>query len=444
MKFGGTSVQDAKAILRLVDLVKSRSSQRLVIVSALAKVTDALLKIVGHCQEGHQGEALQQVEALSERHRTVAHDLGLASDQIARVEEIFSDLRHFVRALSTLREVSPRSKDTIVAMGELLSSYLVTFALQKNAVQSVRIDSRQLIRTNSHFGAADVDFGRTTELMQQLRPLLPESVLVGQGFIASDERGHTTTLGRGGSDYSAAIYGAGLSADRVEIWTDVDGILSCDPRVVESAKVLRRIHFTEAAEMANLGAKVLHPATIFPAMERKIPVWILNSKNPDALGTEITFDMEAKSKSICGITFKRNVPLVNIYSTRMLGAHGFLKSVFDVFARHRLSVDLIATSEVNISLTLDPNYDLEQLNQARHELSQFADVEIHLERALVAAVGGGIRQTSGIASRVFNEVSDINVQLISMGSSELNISFVIDGVHCDEAVRRLHRRFLES
>lgn len=443
MKFGGTSVQDAAAITQLVQIVNSRKGPRLVVVSALSKVTDGLLKIAQLCEIGDSNGAEKVVEELRQRHLLVGRELGLTAMQLEPVEKWFQQLRNLTTSLAALGEVSPRSKDLLASFGELSSSCLVQGAFSKSGVNAGWADSRLLIETDSEFMSAQVNWERTAEKVNaKLKPILQKQVVVAQGFIAADPRGHTTTLGRGGSDYSGAIYGATLNADKVEIWTDVNGILSTDPRVVPAAKTIRQIHFLEAAEMAYFGAKVLHPATIYPALKQKIPVWVLNSKNPTDPGTEITFDATAQP-GVRGIAFKNKITVVNIHSGRMLGAHGFLKNVFDIFARHKLSVDLISTSEVNISLTLDPNFDSDALQRAKTELTAFADVEITSGRAMISVIGRGIRDTAGLAAKIFSEIKNINVQMISMGASELNISFVVASDQSVETVQRLHQALIQ-
>lgn len=443
MKFGGTSVQDAAAINQLVRIVNSREGARLVVVSALSKVTDGLLKIAALCEAGDLPGAEQTVEELRLRHLTVGRELGLSALQMEPIEKWFQQLRNLAASLAALGEVSPRSKDLLVSFGELSSSCLVQGAFIASGTNAAWADSRQLIETDSDFMAAQVDWEKTSrKITEKLRPTVNRQVTVVQGFIAADSKGHTTTLGRGGSDYSGAIYGATLEAEKVEIWTDVNGILSTDPRVVPEARTIRRIHFAEASEMAYFGAKVLHPATIYPALKKKIPVWVLNSKNPEDMGTEISFETDS-NPGVRGIAFKKNVTVVNIHSGRMLGAHGFLKSVFDIFARHKISVDLISTSEVNISLTLDPNYDPDALQRAQTDLNAFADVQIASGRAMISVIGGGIRNTAGLAAKIFNEIKNINVQMISMGASEMNISFVVDGGQSVETVQRLHQALIQ-
>ncbi len=443
MKFGGTSVQDAAAISQLVQIVNSRQGPRLVVVSALSKITDGLLKIAGLCEIGDLPGAEKVVEELRLRHLHVGRELGLTAMQMEPIEKWFQQLRNLTVSLVSLGEVSPRSRDLLASFGELSSSCLVHGAFSRAGTNAAWVDSRQLIETDSDFMSAQVNWEKTTaKIAAKLQPVLQNQIAVAQGFIAANEGGHTTTLGRGGSDFSGAIYGAALNAEKVEIWTDVNGILSTDPRVVPEAKTIRQIHFLEAAEMAYFGAKVLHPATIYPALKQKIPVWVLNSKNPTDPGTEITMSGAAQA-GVRGIAFKNNITVVNIHSGRMLGAHGFLKSVFDIFARHKLSVDLISTSEVNISLTLDPNFDADALQRAKTELTAFADVDITTGRAMISVIGRGIRDTAGLAAKIFNEIKNINVQMISMGASELNISFVVAADQSVETVQRLHQALIQ-
>ncbi|PWU14696.1 MAG: lysine-sensitive aspartokinase 3 [Bdellovibrio sp.] len=443
LKFGGTSVQDALAMQDLVRIVATRKGERLVLVSAMAKVTDQLVELGKSCASGDEKAVQAVVNQLWERHQSVARDLALTPGQQEPLRRLFDQLRALSNSLAILGEVSARSLDDLLSFGELASSRLVCGAFEQAGIPAVWADSRQLIRTDSRFGSAQVHWEETGEQARRvLQPLVARSIVVAQGFIAADGDGVTTTLGRGGSDYSAAILGAVLSAGQIEIWTDVNGILSTDPRRVPEAKTLRRIHYAEAAEMAYFGAKVLHPATIFPALQKRIPVWVLNAKNPADPGTEIVYD--TSSVDLCGVAFKTGVTVINIHSTRMLGAHGFLKSVFDVFALHELSVDLIATSEVNISLTLDRQVPANLVDRAIVDLRKISEVDVASGCATVSVIGRKIRETPGLAARLFGEIKDINVRMISMGASELNISFVIEEEHLNSVLRRLHRSLIET
>jgi aspartate kinase len=291
-----------------------------------------------------------------------------------------------------------------------------------------------------------VDFEATERLCaEKVPPLFREAdVVVGGGFIAGTEiKGQlvTTTLGRGGSDYSAAILGAAVGAGKVEIWTDVDGILTTDPRVVPEARRILKLNYEEAAELAYFGAKVLHPATIHPAVRKNIPVWVLNSRNPNSSGTVITDVTSAEESVVKAIACKRNVTLINIHSSRMLGAAGFLQSVFDAFGQEKVSIDLISTSEVNVSLTLDPQSDRASVQRVLARLEKIATVTAEEGMASVATVGSGIRRVSGVAARAFGALKGINVVMISMGSSEINLSFVVKDSEVAEVMRKLHAEF---
>ncbi len=445
LKFGGTSVQDADAIRQLSKIVSTRLGPRVVIVSALAKVTDALLRIAKHAESGDIDIARAELEQLQIRHLDIAKSLKLGADLEKKIVMQFQNALKMLEAFTILKDVSLRSKDMLLSCGELSSSLLVFGQLLNDGFEVSWFDSRTLIKTTSDFGEAAVLFAETNkEVKLHLQPLLVgNKIVIGQGFIASDISKATTTLGRGGSDYSAAILGAALESSKVEIWTDVNGILSTDPRVVKEAATLPVIHFLEAAELAFFGAKVIHPATIYPAVKNKIPVYVLNSKNPTHVGTEITFEQKTTTNDIRGIAFKRNVTLVNIYSTRMLGSPGFLKTVFDVFAKNKLSVDLISTSEVNISLTLDPNFNERSLRDSVAVLSEFAEIEIKEGKSIISVVGAGIRRTPGVVAKIFSQIAEVNVQMISMGASELNISFVVDSAQTDHVVQTLHKGLIK-
>lgn len=440
MKFGGTSVQDASAILRLIQITKNQQGPALVVVSALSKVTDQLLQICELTENQNSTGALELLETLSVRHQTVASDLNISKGSCDSIQTSFHRLAVLIKAMAELGEVSLKSKDLVVSHGEIWSSLLVHAAVQQVTPSAFWADSRTLIKTNSVFGAAAVNWPQTHEQIQsKLLPQLQKSFIgVTQGFIGADSYSATTTLGRGGSDYSGAIYGACLNASVVEIWTDVTGIMTTDPRVVPGARTIQELDYHEAAEMAYFGAKVLHPATIFPAVEKNIPVMILNSLKPSEAGTRISGQSPIRS-GIQGIAFKQNVTLVNIHSTRMLGAHGFLKSVFDLFAEYRLSVDLISTSEVSLSLTLDPSHKPGDLDQLTEKLSAFATVEISGGNATVSLVGKGIRSTAGLGARIFDEIKDFNVRMISMGASELNLSLVVSQKDLIPIAVRLHK-----
>ena len=449
LKFGGTSVQDAEAVRRLIDIVKTRPGKRLVVVSALAKVTDQLVEIGSLTQKGELQKAQDLSQALLDRHIKMAKELGLSEKLQNELKTEFQSLAQFVLALEAVGECTGRSRDRILAVGELCSSRMVAEAFRVAGISSDWLDSREVVKTEPEYTAAPVRFAETDVACAQVAmPLFKNAeVIVCGGFIASTQVGDksiTTTLGRGGSDYSAAILGAALNAEKIEIWTDVDGILTTDPRMVPQARRLESLRFDEAAELAYFGAKVLHPATIYPAVKKKIPVWVLNSKNPTCTGTVITEETAPDANVIKAIACKRKITLVNIHSTRMLGAAGFLKSVFESFARHQVSIDLISTSEVNVSLTLDPLTDHKRLEEVEAELKSISQITIEHGMASVAVVGHGIRESTGIGSRLFGALKGIAVYMVSMGASDVNLSFVVKDEGVPQVVARLHKEFFES
>ena len=449
LKFGGTSVQDANAVRRLIKIVKSRPGKRLVVVSALSKVTDLLLAASDSAAGGQTQEIKAQLDALRARHQTLISELALSSETLAQVDLQFHSLEQFLCALSAVGEISPRSLDRIVAVGELCSSIIIADAFRVSDVPVSWLDARTVLKTDDHFTGAAVDFEQTSVLAKKeiSARLNSAEVVVTGGFIGGTEiKGQlvTTTLGRGGSDYSAAILGAAIDSRKIEIWTDVNGILTTDPRMVPSAKLITRLSFDEAAELAYFGAKVLHPATIFPAVKKDIPVFVLNSMIPDRAGTEITRQPVDDQNVVKALACKRNITLLNIYSSRMLGASGFLNSVFEAFARHRVSIDLISTSEVNVSLTLDPKTDPESLSSVVREIEKFATVTLTSAMASVAAVGSGIRNAAGVGARIFGALRGYSIHMISMGSSEVNISLVVSDRDVVSVIEKLHKEFFDQ
>src|SRR6185437_7624108 len=285
------------------------------------------------------------------------------------------------------------------------------------------VDSRRVILTDDRFTQAAPFLEESFELLREIvLPAANSSVVVMGGFIGSTRDGHTTTLGRGGSDFSASIVGAGIGAEEIQIWTDVDGMLTSDPTVLPGGHRVKTISFAEAAELAYFGAKVLHPSTVVPAIEKNIPVLILNSRRPEVPGTSIVSEPVHCANVVKSIACKRKISLVNIHSTRMLMAHGFLSRIFAVFDRYETPVDMVATSEISVSMTVD---DPSRLPEIAAELRDFADVEVENGNVIVCLVGDNIRGTPGVARRVFNSLDGINIRMISQGASLLNISFVI-------------------
>ncbi len=368
---------------------------------------------------------------------------GAAAAELDRyIRAHFEWLDELVKGLSVVGELSPRSMDAIASIGERLSSLIVTFAFRAAGISAQYVDARRVIVTDDRFTRAQPLFEKTYALLQEsVRPIVAESVVVMGGFIGATQNGQTTTLGRGGSDYTAAIVGAGLDAEEIQIWTDVDGMLTADPRIVPDAHRVKSISFAEAAEMAYFGAKVLHPATVLPAIERNIPVLILNSLRPEVAGTRITSEPLPCNNPVKSISCKRGITVVNIRSTRMLMAHGFLRRIFEIFDRQKSSVDMVSTSEVSVSLTLDNRENLEIICE---ELRQFAEVNADDAQAIVCLIGEDIRHTPGIAARAFSALGGKNIRMISQGASELNLGFVISERDLEQAVTALHAEFFAA
>ena len=445
MKFGGTSVESEEAVARVTKIVKTQESrQPVVVVSAMGKTTNKLLAAATEAAAGRRDQAVALVDELRAHH--LLHGLALAgpfaADLDRHIRSHFDWLDELVKGLSVVGELSPRSMDAIASIGERLSSLVVSFAFRAAGLAAQHIDSRRVILTDDRFTQAQPLFDETYALIRErVRPVAESSVVVMGGFIASTADGHTTTLGRGGSDYSAAIVGAGLDAEEIQIWTDVDGMLTADPRIVPGGRRVKSISFAEAAEMAYFGAKVLHPATVLPAFEKNIPVLILNSRRPEVEGTRITAHALPSKNPVKSISCKRQITILNVRSTRMLMAHGFLRRIFEIFDRYETSVDMLSTSEVSLSLTLDNTENLELISE---ELRQFAEVTVEDKQAIVCLVGENIRHTPGIAGRAFQVLSDKNIRMISQGASLLNLGFVIADHDLEGAVSALHKEFFSE
>jgi len=449
MKFGGTSVEDAKAIDRTAGIVRGRRDKGLtpiVVVSAMAKVTDQLLAAAGAAGRGDRTGPLAIIARLRNRHLETACallDQTTVGDLSKWIEAEFCSLDEILRGLAAVGELTPRISDMIVSMGERLSSRMIAAAFAQRELDAVHIDARQCIVTdNQHGKAIPQDALIEARLKEHVLPhALAGRVCVMGGFIGSTEKGVTTTLGRGGSDFTAALVGGGIDAGAIEIWTDVNGIMTTDPRIVPSALRVKTISFEEAAELAYFGAKVLHPATILPAVKKNIPVLVLNSRNPENEGTRIISMAPHCNSPFKSIAAKRRLTIIDIVASRMLMSHGYLKAIFDVFDKHKCPVDMVSTSEVSVSLTVDSN---EKLPEIAADLSQLADVKYEGRKALICMVGENIRGQNGIAARVFQTIRHVNVRMISQGASEINMSFMIEEDDADEAIRSLHAEFFSD
>ena len=447
MKFGGTSVEDARAIDRVTSIVQGRLAQKpVVVVSAMAKVTDTLLTMARAAGAGERKTALKLCRSLQERHYNAASELlgtALFTEFHSEIGADFEALDELLRGITAVGEITPRTTDHVAAFGEMLSAKIVAAAFTARGLNGAHVDSREVLVTDSSYMQAVPQFDETNiRLQERIDPLLREGkVPVMAGFIGTSRAGITTTIGRGGSDFSAAIFGAGLSADRIEIWTDVDGILTTDPRICPDARRIKVISFDEAAELAYFGAKVLHPATVLPAIQKNIPVYVLNSRNPSCEGTRITTRAPHSKNIFKAIAAKGRITIVDVAAPRMLLAYGFLRSIFEAFDRHKVSVDVVSTSEVSVSLTVDSNQAIPALAA---DLAKLADVKYEGRKAIVCLVGENLRETPGIAALVFRELADKKIRMISQGASEINLTFVIEEDEVPEVIRRLHKTFFSE
>ena len=448
MKFGGTSVEDATAMNRTADIVKGRRDKGLaavVVVSAMARVTDQLIAAADASGRGDKAGALAISARLRLRHNDTARDLlGERSDRLpvlqAALHAEIDALDDLLRGIAAVGELTPRTNDLVSSFGERLSSRMVAEAFALRGLKGAHVDGRKCIITDDHYGkATPQEAAIEAALREHVLPLIEAGhTPVMGGFIGSNAAGITTTLGRGGSDYTAALVGGGLHAGAIEIWTDVNGIMTTDPRICPDALRVKTISFEEAAELAYFGAKVLHPATILPAVQKSIPVWVLNSRNAANEGTKIVAVSPRCLSPFKSIAAKKKLTIIDIVASRMLMAHGFLKAVFDVFDKYQCAIDMVSTSEVSVSVTVDSN---EKLPDICAELGRIADVKYEGHKALICLVGEDIRGHNGIAGQVFSAVSHVNIRMISQGASEINMSFMIDEEDVEEAIRSLHAKF---
>ncbi|HXJ87198.1 MAG TPA: lysine-sensitive aspartokinase 3 [Candidatus Binatia bacterium] len=447
MKFGGTSVEDAKAIDRVASIVQGRLAQQpVVVVSAMAKVTDTLLTMARAAGEGERKTALKLCRSLQERHYNCASELlGTArfTDFHSELGQDFETLDDLLRGISAVGEITARTTDHVAAFGEMLSSKIVAAAFEARGLKGAHVDSRDVLVTDNAYMQAIPQYEETNlRLQDKVLPLIKEGqVPVMGGFIGANRAGITTTIGRGGSDFSAAIFGAGLGADKIEIWTDVDGILTTDPRMCPEARRIKVISFDEAAELAYFGAKVLHPATVLPAIQKNIPVYVLNSRNPSCEGTRITTRAPHTRNVFKAIAAKKRITIIDVAAPRMLLAHGFLRAIFEAFDRHKVAVDVVSTSEVSVSLTVDSNQAIPALAA---DLAKLADVKYEGRKAIVCLVGENLRETAGVAAHVFRDLADKKIRMISQGASEINLTFVIEEDEVPEVVQRLHKTFFSE
>lgn len=440
MKFGGTSVGDVAAFERVFHIVSTQIERHpVIVVSAMTKVTDALLAAFELAKQGDVDEAVASLQPHFERHVEVTRQFS-----IPETSAFHGELEYAREELADLlKRVSRRSlplsmlKDAVVSYGEQLSSRLLAEVMKTKGINARQVDSRRLIVTDDEYGAAQPIWEDTEKLIKlEIEPMIAggEVPIMG-GFIAASRGGETTTLGRGGSDYSAALVAAALHANELQIWTDVTGVMTCDPRICSSAVTIPVLSYEEAAELAYFGAKVLHPKTIKPAVDTNIPVRVCNTFEPNEIGTMVLADSGETPNKIKSIASKKNITILRITSARMLGSYGFMSALFQVFERYRTVIDVVSTSEVSVALTLDNTDSLEQIVA---ELSRFGDVEVEGGYAVICVVGEGLRASTGLASKVFSTIEDVNIALVSHGASSVNLTFVIKEEFATGVIKSLH------
>ena len=443
MKFGGTSVRDAAAIDRLCGIVSREPGNPLVVVSALSGVTDRLVALGEAASQEHSPSLSDVVDEIRSRHIDLATELVPAAERGALVlalDQTCDELRALLNAIAVLREMSPRSADALVASGEVMSTRLVAAALTAAGLQACWVDAAKVLVTDDSHGRAQPMMEATAARIQaEIAPHVEAgTIVVVGGFVGATPQGVVTTLGRGGSDYSAAIFGAALSVDEIQIWTDVDGMLTADPRIVPDARLVPSLTFAEASELAYFGAKVLHPSTIQPAIASDIPVRIVNSRRPDGAGTRITAHPTRQTSPVAALASKRGLTVIEIASARMLMAHGFLKRLFEIFDRLETAVDVVTTSEVNVSVTID---DPSRLDQLVAELSRFAEVSTEPDMALLCVVGERLHDDPMLFPQVVGALGGIGCRMVSQSASRRNLTFVLREAELALAMTRLHTHF---
>lgn len=447
LKFGGTSMADETTWKQILEIIKN-TGEAIIVVSATSKTTNALLEAADLAKQGKHDDAVAISKFLHEKHVRILDNFltnygKQDQEKIKKEGQLWIDrqikvLDHYLLGIATLGELSLRSIDTISSIGERLSSCLLALCGQSIGLQTAHVDAAEIMHTNSDFGMAVPHLPSLKKNVQDLSSKVKNGFtpILG-GFYGQNDAGEITTLGRGGSDYSASLIGAAIDCEEIQIWTDVSGMYTSDPRFIEGTRNIPEITFNEAAELAYFGAKILHPATIQPAVEKNIPVFIKNTFDPDHFGTKISSEAPFDG-DIRAIAFKRNINIITISSSRMLMAYGFLASVFATFEKHAVSVDLVTTSEVSVSMSVDTDKNLDLVLK---DLHQFGEVSVTKNQTLICLVGHDFLTSKGVAGKVFNSVSDIPVRMISQGSSEINLSIVVDNELAIDAAQKLHATF---
>lgn len=440
-KFGGTSMADAAAMRRCAAIVHSDPDKKILVVSATSGTTNLLTELASDVSTDRRVAIAKQI---SDKHNAICEDLWDPESAKADIGKILQELDVIAGRKQIM---SAMLRDEILAIGERLSSVIFARVLTEESKSAVRwLDARTIIKTDSQYGNAEPDILAIEEAAKRhLLPDLANQVVVTQGFIGSDENGVTTTIGRGGSDYSAALIAEAIDADVLEVWTDVTAIYTTDPKIVPSARPITEISFDEAAELSVFGAKVLHPATMVPAMRKNIRVYVGSSMDPDKPGTWIVRDTKEHPLTRA-ISLRRNQTLLTVHSLDMLHRYGFLARLFDVLSKHKISVDLVTTSEVSVALTLDSNINApgssRLTDEVLNELKEFCTVDIKENLSLIALVGNNLDETAGLSGPLFSTLENVNIRLICHGASSHNLCFLIDGHQAEDVIRTLHKKFI--
>ncbi|MGY3568643.1 lysine-sensitive aspartokinase 3 [Vibrio paucivorans] len=443
-KFGGTSVANFEAMSRCASIIENNPNTKLVVSSACSGVTNLLVELANGVQD--QDKRQQVLEKINAIHEDVLAQLKEPQETKQQVQSILDSVASAAEAASF--QSSKKLTDHLVACGELMSTYLLTQLMKERGINAVRFDIRDVLRTDGNFGKAEPQLADIFALAQEkLVPLCQNYVVITQGFIGSDNEGNTTTLGRGGSDYSAALIAESVQAAGLEIWTDVPGIYTTDPRIAPKASPIPEISFSEASEMANFGAKILHPSTLVPALRHDIPVFVGSSKEPEKGGTWIRHQVES-SPLFRALALRCNQTMVTLRSANMFHAYGFLAKVFEILAKHKISVDLITTSEISVSLTLDQTDTSggapELPEEVRKELEELCKVDVEHNLCLVALIGNNMSESKGYAKQVFGTLEDFNLRMICYGASPHNLCFLLDESESKAAIQKLHLELFEQ
>ncbi|WP_333005437.1 lysine-sensitive aspartokinase 3 [Vibrio coralliilyticus] len=442
-KFGGTSVANFEAMSRCAAIIEQNPNTKLVVSSACSGVTNLLVELANGVQDQTERSAI--LTKLASIHDAVLNQLEDATQAASEVYSILDTVTSLAEAASI--QSSTKMTDHLVACGELMSTHLLAQLMKERGINAVRFDIRDVLRTDGNFGKAEPELATIRQQAQaSLIPLCQQQVVVTQGFIGADADGNTTTLGRGGSDYSAALIAEAVEALGLEIWTDVPGIYTTDPRIAPKASPISEISFSEASEMANFGAKILHPSTLIPALRHDIPVFVGSSKQPEKGGTWIRHQVES-SPLFRALALRCNQTMVTLRSAQMFHAYGFLAKVFEILAKHKISVDLITTSEISVSLTLDQtdtSGGAPQLPEAaRLELEELCTVEVEHNLCLVALIGNNMSESKGYAKQVFGTLEEFNLRMICYGASPHNLCFLVDESDAKLAIQKLHTELFE-